>query len=1057
MNFSDFSRKAAWIVSCVAMVFAAAPSRGASVVDVASFGAEPGSSDSAATRIAFQSALDVAKTNGTALVVRVGPGTYLLDRTLHIYSNTKLSLDENAVLVRRDSIDKTMLMGMHLASDGSKCLREASCSHGGYSQVRNVTIEGGVWDAAASAGENVGILHLCHGSNIVVRAGVFKHATNHAINMSATCDSLVSSCTFSDQVRYTGTDPDFWGDIPVGDDSRFPAIETIHLDSATHVGETGNYPEDGTPCVGAVVKDCVFANVFAGAGNHHEYSAAASRPRGLDVTGCRFSGLLGAAVMAFGFDGVNVADNQFYAGARLVQGDGSTGVDILRNSASSAANQAIALRRCEGSRIFSNDLEYTKEHAVAIDGGSAKVADNDIDETGQFGIYAYGGATLSASGNTIRSAGSNGIAAESSVLVAQDNLIDGAKGAGIYLADAPGSSVTICTVVGPASHGIVAQRSNAVRLTGNSVQNSVGNGILFMECDRAEASDNWVQGSGGHAFCCSGGSATLTDNIAYETEQNGVYVAGGAAVTATRTIVSDAKMHGMCLLGAGTTEIADGSIYSAAKCGVCIVETSDAKVCGMQIRDPGENGVKIDKSSSVSVACSLLVGTSDHAFLVTDSEGCIFDGNLVEAAGKCGLYAKSSASQTIARNRILEPDQNALVLDGCTGSAVLTNELVSSGAYGIAVSGGDASLVGNAIVDPETFGVFAKEAEGLRIVGNKVGGSGSTGLALMSCTSAEVAYNVVTNAGAHGITCNGGSATLAGNTVSGTAKDGFYVENGAEVRIEDNTLYELGQRGICINSARADVLWNMMWDVATMGVLLDTADGSTVQGNQMSSVSGPGVQVSSTKDAVIAENVVSSDKKGIFVNGKTGGIPASATVVSNVVESATDYDIYFGPACDAGEMNCNVSLGKTGCGVSSASSNYITVGNPIPLDSSATLLKCGGTGGDDWIDPDGPAALGQIAVPTRDGCVFEGYCMKPCGAGEMIVAADGTYLGDRTSLEQVRFLFAVWSPSDGAARTQEDFICLVPWGGSGGSETSSMPNTCSRFLTTRRVWNSNSA
>lgn len=751
MNIADSIREIAGLFASTTVLLSAALAHGATVVDVASFGAKPGSGDPSATRMAFQSALDVAKTNGTELVVRVGPGTYLLDRTLHIFSDTKLSLDEKAVLVRRDSVDKTMLMGMHLASDGTKCLKEETCGHGGYSQVRNVTVEGGVWDAAASASENVGILHLCHGSNIVVRAGVFKHATNHAINMSATCESLVDGCTFSDQVRYTGTDADFWGDIAVGDETRFPAIETIHFDSATHIGETGNYPEDGTPCIGAVVKDCVFGNVFAGAGNHHEYAAAANRPRGLDVTGCRFNGLLGAAVMAFGFDGVTVADNEFCDGARLVQGDGSTDVDILRNTAEKAENQIIALRRCERSRVFSNDLSDTKEHAVAIDGGSASVAGNNIGKTGQFGVYAYGGATVSANGNTVRGSGSNGIAAESSVLIAQDNIVDETAGAGIYLTDASGSCVTINTIANSGSHAIFAQRTDGVRLVGNGIQNCAGNGILFMDCANAEASGNFVWHSKGHAFCCSGGSAVLEGNSADELEQNGIYLASGASVVAEGNIISNSKMHGICLVEAGDTQILNGSVYSATGSGVCIVRTSNTTVSGLQIRSPAENGIRIDNGSSVSVTYCRVFGPVEHAVLVTDSKDCSFDGNIADSPQKCGMYLKSSSSNTVARNRIEKSKQIALVLDGCTDSVVCTNEILTCEGSGIYLSAANGSVVdGNVLKAAGAQGVFAKEVDGLRVIGNKVDGSKNTGIALLSCVSAQVADNKVLNVAGHG-------------------------------------------------------------------------------------------------------------------------------------------------------------------------------------------------------------------------------------------------------------------------------------------------------------------
>lgn len=94
----------------------------------------------------IQAALDKAKEelmNGTnrEVEVHIPEGIYYVNKVLSVYLNTKIVLDSNATVVHSSGI-YTMLAGRHIKEDGNLC-RGENCNHGGYTQWKNITVEGG--------------------------------------------------------------------------------------------------------------------------------------------------------------------------------------------------------------------------------------------------------------------------------------------------------------------------------------------------------------------------------------------------------------------------------------------------------------------------------------------------------------------------------------------------------------------------------------------------------------------------------------------------------------------------------------------------------------------------------------------------------------------------------------------------------------------------------------------------------------------------------------------------------------------------------------------------
>ena len=223
--------------------------------DVTTFGAN--GEDEENDKQAIQASLDKAKETNNDIIVYVPEGTYYIDGQLKIYSNTTLSLNENAVIVHSTGKGQMLITG-HLNSDGTDC-SGAKCTHGGYTQWENITIEGGTWNCNNKGNLNYNCFFTPHGQGLTIRNATFINSAGHTLNVSDSQDILIENVTIKDQVSSE----------PKKADNK---NEVIHLDAATEGGEPQAYPIDNTPNKNVIIQNCTFENVLCGIGAHLGYN-----------------------------------------------------------------------------------------------------------------------------------------------------------------------------------------------------------------------------------------------------------------------------------------------------------------------------------------------------------------------------------------------------------------------------------------------------------------------------------------------------------------------------------------------------------------------------------------------------------------------------------------------------------------------------------------------------------------------------------------------------------------------------------------------------------------
>lgn len=204
----------------------------------------------------------INKTNRT-VEVYIPKGTYYLSDMLFIYSNTKLVLDKDTVIIagmEKNSYSNYILVAAHLNSKNQIC-DQNDCTHGGYTQWKNIQIEGGTWDCNNSDDkekEMVGAFLFRHGDRLTIKDLTLKNNAGHTINPSASSNVNISGITIKDAKK--------------SNKEEF-CIEAIHLDSAGS-GEITAYPVDGTPMKNVIIENCTFDNVNSAIGCHAIYRTA---------------------------------------------------------------------------------------------------------------------------------------------------------------------------------------------------------------------------------------------------------------------------------------------------------------------------------------------------------------------------------------------------------------------------------------------------------------------------------------------------------------------------------------------------------------------------------------------------------------------------------------------------------------------------------------------------------------------------------------------------------------------------------------------------------------
>lgn len=546
--------------------------------------------------------------------VIVPPGSYTLTGTLHMYSNIYLYAE--GATITKTSPRKEILLR----------LGDSQTSAGGYEGYRNITIEGGTWDANYECVEDkegpggfVGF-RIGHATNVTVKNVTFlNNLKSHFLELAGVKNAEVTGCTFRG----------YWKDFEGG------GQECIQIDACMPRIFPGYLPYDGSVCENIVIKNNTFEDVFAGIGSH---SMMFDRPyKNITISNNKFSNLKKRAVWCLNYQDTVVTGN--------VMSDVGGGVyvrSVYTRNAHTAGGQEVS---SEGNQYSENiliaDNQITVKEPTVIDG---KQWDG-------YGIWISGEVSLGSAGEVIPSEdddpentanpATNGVPAGRYIVrgvTARNNTISGnCDGIKISLAED-------CTC-----------RGNTIKLSENHTYNNMG--ISVAKGSNIRLSYNNISGGNGYGIYAAGTEASQKKCMIYGNtvsgfEKDGIYAARLASGSRIERNKVSANTKNGILVKYTKNSVVDGNyVFRNKERGILFQKCKSAGVTDNFASENGFNGIELNVKSDNSTVQGNICGSNKKAGLrVANSKDVSVDGNSLRSNKLYGAEFENSRISSYKKN-----------------------------------------------------------------------------------------------------------------------------------------------------------------------------------------------------------------------------------------------------------------------------------------------------------------------------------------------------------------------------------------------------------------------
>ena len=466
----------------------------------------------------MQQALNEAKSKATAkkpYEIKVPGGTYQLDHTLLVYSNTKLVLKGVTLRAAKDK-NVFHIGSLDTDSKGAK----------GYC-YKNISIEGGILDGRNHSGT---LLKVGHAANFQMTGVTLCNARNaHLMETGGVKGLTIKDCTFKNQVS-TSKDIKYYEAIQL--DVLYP----WHL--VAYRAETLNTTD-------VLIDHCEFFNTPRGVGSH---TAILNQPmKNITISNCTFQKMGSVAIQGLNWQNVTITNNVIKETPRGIacylateNGSGIYLPSVLAKAGKTTTKLSDQYKApSKDMRLLIKDNSITTnakkdpyafyERVAILVGGirmeqrcmkngdnsgglppgdyyysGVKILDNTISTTGH-GIRCLDTKNAEVAGNEIKgndtkeSTGYHGIQimTNSADIAIHDNNIQNAVTNGIFVnRNSEVTAITNNTITGSGKSGIRIETASVETISGNSITNPGAYGIIASLASSIDAvEDNEVTGA----------------------------------------------------------------------------------------------------------------------------------------------------------------------------------------------------------------------------------------------------------------------------------------------------------------------------------------------------------------------------------------------------------------------------------------------------------------------------------------------------------------------------------------------------------------------------------
>lgn len=553
------------------------------------FGAD--NTGNAMTEKQIQQALDAAQENsgqGIFTKVVIPKGTYLISSALVVYSDTWIYCEEGV------EIKRCISYGPMLRCDNNGI--------GGYDGVKNVIVEGGLWNGNTDQWPNTADfsnIRFAHCRNILLKDMHVKNNENgHHMEIGGAADVTIEGCTFT---GYTG----------------YRKKEAIQLDCMNNSRVFAGYaPFDDTSCENVVIKNNLFSGICRGFGSHS--ATLGIYYTDILIEGNVFENLDDMAMIMYNYKNCTITNN------------------TITNCASGIEFKAM-------SSLPNNNFNppVVKSMEEAVDGfdddANSVISSNTISVSGddEYGITSG----IRLTGYEVKD---NGVIPDYNFRVAGVKIVENrieSNGTTIALNDAENCSI----------------ESNILVTKQDGVNYKDKNGLTLNECDNIKITDNYISGSArnGASLTDSSGN-TLENNTIENVGMNGINIYNGSENNiASSNSVNSAKKHGIAVAANSSAVIKSNSISKAGDTGILIYNGSKGECSGNKVKNAVGHGIVFSKNASGKATSNTVSGAGKHGVLVTDHCGSVaLSSNKISNSKQNGISVSSHSKASLKDNAV---------------------------------------------------------------------------------------------------------------------------------------------------------------------------------------------------------------------------------------------------------------------------------------------------------------------------------------------------------------------------------------------------------------------
>ncbi len=633
----------------------------------------------------IQQALNKAK-EGSSITVKLSAGKYYISEVLSIYSNTKLSLDKNAVIARKND-KKIMLMS------------DTSNNKGGYEQSQNIIVEGGTWDGNVKNTTNLShLMRFNHAKNVTLRNTTVKNFCDRHMVVFAGVDGIqVYNNQFLNAIDYTGSDPEkkYYTDElndKVDKEQSKHTMEALHIDAIFSKSEPNAFPIDKTVCKNVLVQNNTFTNLKVALGSHYDFNGAGKKGENITIKNNTFNNVIYGAMNISTYKNVNISGNKINNSSQLARIVSSSG-KVTNNQFNYKANP----KQVKNDSFSSYGL-YVSQSTLTIEG-------NNFSQSAAHGIFALNNANLTISKNNINKAGEYGIQIQKSKATIKSNSISNSR---LYGVSSNSSTVSI-------ENNTIKKATNGINIYGGSVKNINSNKLSSISANcinilkQAKVANIYkntlsspkkcgieIQGKSkitniksnkitspgayGIGVYKQSSVSNIQSNTIDKAKKNGIQVDHASANVTSNTIKNSTKIA--INFNSSNGNIKNNTCSQSKSNGIMILNRTGSKkkisvISGNKITSSKGHGIQIQKSSYINLLSNSVSSSKAHGILVMSSKNLNINKNKISKSNQNGISIGKSSKIVLNNNVSLKNKKFDISINGNTSGSGKQNTVQS--------------------------------------------------------------------------------------------------------------------------------------------------------------------------------------------------------------------------------------------------------------------------------------------------------------------------------------------------------------------------------------------